>query len=225
MRAGDPVVILIPVLRRPHRVAPLLASIAAATPEPHRVLLIVEEHDTDERAAIAAARADHLVVERPQRSYARKINAGYHASSEPLLFLGADDIQPHPGWLPAAVRHLSDDVHVVGTNDLLNPRVLAGEHATHSLVTRAYCDSRGTIDERHKVLHEGYGHDYVDDEFIATAKLRGAYAHAHDSIVEHLHPWAGKAPTDGTYRIGRAKSAAGRRLFHSRSHLWSPEAA
>lgn len=221
MREGGPVAILIPVLRRPHRVAPLLESITAATPEPHRVIFIVEEHDVEERAAIDRTGAEQVVVDRPRRSYARKINAGYRASVEPLLFLGADDIKPHPGWLPAALRVMTGPVQVVGTNDLLNPRVLAGEHATHSLVSRSYCDELGTIDERGKVLHEGYGHDYVDDEFVATARHRGVYAHAHDSIVEHLHPWAGKAPSDATYRIGRAKSAAGRRLFASRQHLWA----
>ncbi len=221
MSAGDPVVILIPVLRRPHRVAPLLASIVEATPEPHRVLFIVEALDVEERAALDRACAEHVVVERQRRSYARKINAGYRSSVEPLLFLAADDLAFHLGWLPAARAKLGGPVQVVGTNDLLNPRVLAGEHATHSLVTRAYCDELGTIDEPGKVLHEGYGHDYVDDEFVATARVRGAYAHAHDSIVEHLHPWAGKAPSDSTYRIGRAKSAGGRRLFEHRQHLWA----
>lgn len=220
MSAGGPVVILIPVLRRPHRVAPLLASIAEATPESHRVLFIVELLDTEERRAIDLAGAEHVIVERPQRSYARKINAGYRSSVEPLLFLGADDIAPHPGWLSAAVAKLGGPVQVVGTNDMLNPRVIAGEHSTHSLVTRAYCDTFGTIDEPGMVLHPGYGHDYVDDEFVATAKLRGAYAHAHDSVVEHLHPWAGKAPSDATYRIGKSKSAAGQRLFNARRHLW-----
>jgi hypothetical protein len=221
MSVGDPVVILIPVLRRPHRVAPLMASIAEATPEPHRALFIVERLDTEERRAIDVAGAEHVIVERPQRTYARKINVGYRSSVEPLLFLAADDLAFRPGWLPAARVHLCGLVQVVGTNDLLNPRVLAGEHATHSLVTRAYCDEFGTIDEPGKVLHEGYGHDYVDDEFVATARSRGAWAHAGDSVVEHLHPWAGKAPSDSTYRLGRAKSAAGRRLFQARRHLWA----
>jgi glycosyltransferase involved in cell wall biosynthesis len=208
------VAILVPVLGRPGRVATLLQSIAAATPEPHRVLFIADPDDHETLEAIAATSA---AVIAPGGSYAQKINAGIAHTDEPLLFLGADDLTFHPGWLPAAAAHLTATIGVVGTNDLANPRVIAGEHATHSLVTRAYV-AQGTIDGP-GLLHEGYRHNFVDDELTATAKSRRAWAFAADSHVEHHHPDWGTADRDATYARGRATWRIDRRLWARRRRL------
>lgn len=212
------VVVIIPVLRRPHRVAPLLESLVAATPEPHRVLFVCDPDDGAERDAVDAAGAERIDV---AANYAGKINAGYRATTEPLMFLAADDVHFHPHWLERAVACLNDPaIGVVGTNDLGNPRVMAGLHATHSLVTRDYVDRFGTIDEVGKVLHESYPHEYVDTEFVETAKARCAWAFARDSIVEHLHPHWGKAPTDALYDAHPQRMQAGARIFKRRRYLW-----
>jgi hypothetical protein len=217
------VVIVVPVLRRPHRVAPLLQSIEAGTPEPHRVVFVASPDDHAEQSAITAAGASMLVLDEPPRcgDYARKINHAYRSTDEAMLFLGADDLHFHRGWLPAATARIRDGAGVVGTNDLGNSRVLRGEHATHSLVTRAYADAFGTIDETGKLLHEGYEHEYVDDELVGTAKRRGAWAFAPDSVVEHLHPHWGKAPTDALYDAQAERMRASRRLFERRRRLWT----
>jgi hypothetical protein len=157
--------------------------------------------------------------------YARKINAGYRHTSDELLFLAADDVHFHPGWLAAATARLQGTVHVVGTNDLGNPEVIAGRHATHSLVTRRYVDMLGTLDQRAQVLHEGYPHEYVDNEFVQTAIARRAFAHASDSVVEHLHPHWGKAPTDDLYDQHAERMKAGRRVFLERAALLRNETA
>lgn len=216
------VAILVPVLRRPHRVVPLLESIEATTVEPHRVLFLCTEGDVAEIAAVEAAGCDHIDIRWARGDYARKINVGYRSTTEPLLFLAADDVKFHPGWLEAACEQLTDGVGVVGTNDLGNPRVLRGVHSTHSLVTRAYVDKYGTIDERGKVLHEGYWHEYCDDEFVETSWKREAWAFAKQSVVEHLHPSWGKAPTDRLYDQNHRRMVDGKRLFLERRHLWTP---
>ena len=211
-------VILTPVLGRPHRVQPLLESIAAATPERHRVLFIADPDDRETVAAVQASGAGLLIH---GGTYPEKINAGVRATWEPLLFLGADDLHYHPGWLAAAEAHLSASVGVVGVNDLGTRRVREGRHATHFLVSRFYASARGSIDRPGHILHEGYGHQWTDDEFVATARARGAIAFATDSVVEHLHPRRGKAEDDDTYRKGRRTALADRRLFQSREHLWA----
>jgi glycosyltransferase involved in cell wall biosynthesis len=212
--------IIVPVLDRPHRVEPLLASITAATPEPHRVLFVADEDDDAELAALKAAKADVLTVGAGV-SYAAKINAGYHATTEPVFFMAADDLAFRADWYSRAASYFSDGIHVVGTNDLCNPRVMCGQHSTHTLVKRSYIEGRsGVVDEPNAVLHEGYAHDWVDDEFVQTAMARGVYAHAFDSLVEHLHPLVEKADDDDTYRRGRAHSQQGRRLFRQRRRLW-----
>jgi hypothetical protein len=109
---------------------------------------------------------------------------------------------------------------VVGTQDLCNPRVIEGEHATHFLVSRYYYEAWGTLDERPAIFHEGYPHEYVDDELIGTAKMRDAYAFADDSIVEHLHPLVGKAPSDALYEASASRMKQGRALFIKRRKLW-----
>jgi len=218
---GHEVVILVPMLGRPHRVAPLLASITAATPEPHRVLWLVTSDDTEVGDAVETVGGEPLMVPwQGGGDYARKINAGYRHTSEPLVFCAACDLEFHVGWLAAAMARLDGTVGVVGTNDLGNRRVMAGEHATHSLVTRAYADTYGTIDEPGKILHEGYRHEYVDDELVGTAKARGAWAFAADSVVEHLHPHWGKAPSDTLYEAQAGRMSASRHLYLRRRRLW-----
>lgn len=218
-----PVLVIVPVLRRPHRAVLVAESLAKATPQPHRLLFVASPGDTAEHEAVRATGADLLVIDEPPMpgDYARKVNAAYRSSTEPLLFLGADDLEFHPGWLKAAVWKLTNGIGVVGTNDLGNPRVMAGLHATHSLVTRRYADDFGTIDRPGEILHEGYHHEYVDDELVGTAKRRGAWAFAAESIVEHLHPHWAKAPTDPLYAAQAQRMRASRELFQRRRRLWT----
>lgn len=221
----DALVILVPVLRRPHRVAPLLKSIRDTTPDPYRVLFIADPGDEEELAAVKQhLRRDRVGLMVLAGNYARKINYAVSHTHEPLIFLGADDLNFYPGWLAKAVKRLTGDIGVVGTNDLCNQRVIEGRHSTHSLVARPYV-ARGTVDDPSKLLHEGYLHEFVDDEFVETAKARGAFAMALDSVVEHLHPQCGKAETDSLYDGQHARMRHGRRLYRRRRCLWmSPSA-
>lgn len=222
----EPVVILVPVLGRPHRVVPTMESVQASTPEPHRLLFVAQADDTDELAALESAGADHIVVARSRRSYAKKINDGYRASDEPLVFMAADDLAFHDGWNARAQALLKPGVDVVGTNDICNPRVMTGQHSTHTLVRRSYVEGRsGVVDTPGTVLCELYDHEFCDDEFVQTAMSRGVYAHAFDAIVEHLHPNVDKAPDDPTYQLGRRKTSSSRQTFIRRRHLWRREAA
>ena len=210
-------VVLVPVLRRPHRVHPFLASLHANTPDPVRALFICDPDDHEEQKAVRRAGADMLIV---AGNYATKINEGVRRTTEPLIFLAADDLQFHHHWLEHAKRRLTGGVHVVGTNDLCNRRVMRGEHSTHSLVTRSYT-MRGTIDDPTRLLHEGYLHEYVDDEFIGTARHRAAFASAPDSVVEHLHPQAQKAPMDDLYAQQHSRMRRSVGLYRQRRPLWT----
>jgi hypothetical protein len=216
------VVIIVPVLGRPWRVQPTVTSIADATPKPYRVLFVATSGDGEEIHALKSCDADFVEIDKPG-TYARKINLGARSSVEPLLFSAADDLHFHAGWLEAAKALLSDTVHVVGTNDLGNARTMRGEHSTHSLFTRHYIDTVGGVIDGPpgEVLHEGYPHSWVDDEFIQTAKARGVYAHAFDSHVEHLHWLWNKGEDDATYALGAKGHVPGMRLFRKRRRLWA----
>lgn len=211
-------VVLVPVLRRPHRVAPLLESLGG-----QRTLFICSPGDQAEHEAVRAAGGDMIVLDQPPThgDYARKIQAGFEATDEPLVFLGADDLHFRPNWLEEARNKLAPGIGVVGTNDLCNKRVMRGEHATHSLITRVYVTEFGTIDRPGQVLHEGYPHEFCDDELVGTAKKRNAWAFARRSIVEHHHPMNGRAPMDELYAAQGQRMKIGRRLYQRRLPLWT----
>lgn len=205
------------MLGRPHTVEPLLDSIHEATPTA-RVLFLVSPEDVEVHDAIDKADLQRLTVPWRPGDYQRKINEGYRHTDEPLLFTGACDLRFHPGWFEECAAQMVGHVGVVGTNDLCNRRTRF-HHSTHSLVTRDYADL-GTIDQPRTIYHEGYPHEFCDDELVETAKRRGAYVHARDAIVEHLHPMNGQAPMDELYAQQGERIAAGRALFRERRRLW-----
>lgn len=219
---SDAVCIIVPVLRRPQNVEPLIASVHGSTPQPFRLLFVATAGDRSEIAELERCGADWIEISEPG-SFPRKINLGYRESSEPLLFAGADDLRFHEGWLDAARARLSDEILVVGTNDLGNRRTIDGSHATHWLFARSYIAEQGGVVDQPpgRVLNEDYFHDYCDDEFISTAKSRGVFAHAPDSHVEHLHWLWGKGEKDNVHRLAMKKSMHGRRLFRQRRRLWA----
>jgi hypothetical protein len=128
--------VIVPVLRRPQNAAPFMRSLRASTGLA-TVYAVADDDDPETAEAWAAAGAQVIVGDRV--TFARKVNLGYQKTSEPWLFLTGDDVKFHPGWLDHA-QHVAGELKadVVGTNDLGNPRVLAGEHATHLLVRRSY---------------------------------------------------------------------------------------
>ncbi len=215
------VCILVPTLGRPHHIKPLLDSIYKNTTN-FSILFLTSPSDYDVEAKITECDEKFIeVATREKGDYARKINVGYKETEEPLLFLAATDLFFHEHWLDRATDKLSDKIHVVGTNDMGNGRVTSGKHSTHSLVTREYVDRFGVIDEPGKVLHEGYPHEYVDDEFVQTAQHRQAFAMALDSYVEHLHPAWGKAEWDASYLEVNQRLIGGKRLYRRRKRMWT----
>ena len=174
---------------------------------------------TDRETIEAWYEAGAQVIEHDTaHTFAEKINVGYTLTDEPWLFICGDDVRFHPGWLDHAAHVARTmDAQVVGTNDLANPRVTNGDHATHLLIARSYIDEHGASWDGPKVVcHEGYRHWFVDDELVMAAKQRGVWAMALASKVEHLHPVWGKAENDDTYRLGQVHADADGKLFKRR---------
>jgi hypothetical protein len=210
--------VVVPVLRRPQNAAPFMASLRASTGLATAYAVADDDdHETAQAWADAGARVLRFADDTGPGTFAEKVNRGYGGTDEPWLLLVGDDVRFHAGWLDHAQAIAGDRHHVVGTNDLGNPRVLAGEHATHLLVRRSYVDEQGASWDGPKVVaHEGYGHWYVDDEIVTAAKQRGVWAMALGSRVEHLHPLFGSAPDDDVYELGRSHAEADRALFERR---------
>lgn len=207
--------ILVPVLNRPHRVRPVIESAAAATPGAE-VLFIADPDDDVELEALEAEGANFIA---PGGNYASKINTAVRETDSPLLFFGADDLTFLPGWFEKAKRHLSNEIRVVGINDEVTKRSKLGHHATHFLVARDYA-LEPTIDDKRGPLFEGYGHQYVDDEFVGTARRRKVITFATEARVHHSHYFNGTGEMDATYEKGLLTKAVDRRLHKRRRLMW-----
>lgn len=216
------VAVLAPVLNRPQRAATMRESLGDTAP----VFWLVSPGDDDEIQAVHEHRrpGDEIVLvpwEPGPGDYARKINQGAKLAANDgfgWVFTGADDLTFHDGWLDAAWRvHTMNGCRVVGTNDLWNPMVRSGRHSTHTLVKLDYVMEQGASwDGPGVLLHEGYDHQCVDNELVAAAQMRGEFAFAKHSIVEHLHPFAKKAEMDSTYEKALAKGRQDIQLFRVR---------
>lgn len=218
--ATEATAVIVPVLGRPQNAQPFMASLRASGADLAKVYAVVDDHDRETADAWTAEGAEVIWFDDSDSpgTFAEKVNLGYVVTSaEPWLFLVGDDVRFHPGWLDHAQHASRDGAHVIGTNDLHNPRVTAGEHATHMLVRRNYVDERGASwDGAKSVCHEGYKHWFVDDELVTVAKQRGVWAFAKQSKVEHLHPLWGLAEDDSTYALGRESVEQDRALFEAR---------
>jgi hypothetical protein len=213
--AVDPIAVCVPVLDRPQNAEPFMRSLRASTGLA-TAYAICDEDDSATWAAWETAGA--TVLPASGKRFAAKINDAYQATTEPHLLLVGDDVRFHPGWLDhAEYASKVSGCQVVGTNDLGNPRVMRGEHATHLFITRQYIDEHGASwDGPNIVCHEGYRHWFVDDEIVTLAKTRGTFVVALGSKVEHLHPLWGKAEMDNTYRLGSHAKESDKRLFENR---------
>ena len=135
---------IVPVLGRPRNAAPFMASLKASGAPLARVYAVADADDTETAQAWRDAGAEVLTWPGPPPgTFAQKVNLGYRATGEPWLLLAGDDVKFHPGWLDQAQHAARDGADVVGTNDLHNPRVTAGEHSPHPMVRRAYIDEQG----------------------------------------------------------------------------------
>jgi hypothetical protein len=221
--ATDEVAVIVPVMKRPWQAAPFMASLKASTGLAHAYAIADED---DERTIAAWRQAGASVIIRPGSAgtFAEKVNYGYGATSERWIFIVGDDARFQGDWLDQAqhtARLTGNVAKVIGTNDLGNPRVISGEHATHLLIDRDYIDEYGASwDGPGVVAHEGYRHWFVDDEIVYKSKQRGVWAMSTQSIVPHLHPMWGKAANDEVYELGQSHAEADAKTFEARCEAY-----
>lgn len=217
------VLVVCPVLGRPHRIVPFLQSLEASQREVLLgVMFVVSHSDRAERRMLERVQAPHCVVpwEPDRGDFARKTNWGMQSSEYEWLFSAGDDLAFGHGWADEALAVAEKTgKRFIATNDLHNPLVKRGQHATHPLVHRSYVEL-GTIDEPGKLYHEGYDHQCVDVEATETAMMRREFAFAARSRVEHLHFLWRKSERDPTYDKAMRHGHDDKRLLQQRRHLW-----
>lgn len=211
------IAVIVPVLRRPHRIVDLLNSfyLSGHTGRAN-IYFVADDDDEEELAELRRVNANMIINNSLWRTFAVKCNLGYRETDEPwLLFIG-DDVEFHHGWLDAAFAN-DDGSAFISTNDMFNRGVLAGLHATHPIIRRDWLDEHGASwDGPGTVCHTGYRHWYVDNEWTAVARAANQFRYAPECVIEHLHPLAGKAPTDDVYRLGQDHTIGDRQLYLDR---------
>jgi glycosyltransferase involved in cell wall biosynthesis len=216
--------VIVPSYGRPERLAAVVANIREATACDHEVLIVAEPEDRATRDAAEGLDAA-VILNCRTANYAGAVNTAAILARGEYLFAGSDDLRFHPGWDAAVLGVMTGKVRVGGTNDLLNPYVAEGRHATHYLVDRRYvADPGGVWDEPPGlVLKEAYSHQFTDCEFIGCAKARGVFAPCLASVAEHLHYQGGRSQWDATYARGQARIREDEALFRSREPMWADE--
>jgi len=179
--------------------------------------------ETDDTATIEMVKSlgQMLVINHRSGTYAGAINSAWEELQSDYFYTGADDLDFKSGWLEEALKCMDEGHRVIGTQDLHNPEVLAGEHATHYLVAGSYIkEYTGTIDQSYPVEYE-YDHNWTDREFIGTAKFRGEFKMCNASVVEHMHFTFGLSHMDATYEKGRKKLSDDQRIYEGRRSMWN----
>jgi hypothetical protein len=236
--ATEEVAVIVPVALRDNAL-PFLDSLARSLSQEQRgrvtvyVMTDAEDYTTQEAwmkwngipYPVQQVDAHHYL--RTVGSFAEKVNRGYEISDEEWLFVVGDDVKFHPGWLDQAmeVARKWPGRHVIGTNDLGNQMVMAGEHATHLFIRRSYVANTGASwDGPGIVCHEGYRHWFVDNEIVEAAKQVDAWAPCLLSHVEHMHPLWGKGQQDEVYQLGQGAEDTDRELWLRRYNYYrNPE--
>lgn len=223
------VTIVIPVLDRVHTLEPVVKSINENTENPY-IIFVRSPGRKEVQAELQRIFEKYDNTEYRKRDvspnvgdYASKINLALNLVFTEWLFCGADDLKFYPNWFENAMKVAHEGIYVIGTQDLGNPRVKRGTHSTHTLVHTQYARDEGCTADGlpGQVLCPRYWHEYCDDELVGVAKKRGIWAFAHDSVVEHLHPHWGKAPTDPSYDQQQIRLNFSKSLYLSRQKLWT----
>lgn len=216
-----PIEILIPTYGRAERLKKVWENCSWNSHTDLTITFVVESDDYPSIEAVKRNGLDY-VINQGSKNYAGAINTAYKMSQSEFLFCGSDDLNFHDGWDLELTKVIDEWFDVYGTNDLFNPYVLAGAHATHYLVRRRYLDEIGGVIDRgpQSFLNDDYDHNFTDTEFVWTAKARTKFRPVLSSVVEHNHWGAQKASQDATYLKGMQKIQLDRDLYLSRRQLW-----
>jgi hypothetical protein len=211
--------VIVPVMKRPQNAVLFMRSLRRTDAAPRTVYAVCDEEDEQTIAAWAQEGAV-IVISRYGSSFPRKAQYAYEEMAPTTwVFLCGDDVSPKDGWWREAMKvaEMEPDACLISTNDLHNPFVTAGIHATHPIIKTSWIDECGASwDGPGSIAHMGYHHAYVDNEWTEKAKMDDVFAPALASIVEHRHPTWGTAPWDDTYGRGIEKYAEDGLLFETR---------
>jgi len=213
--------IIVPVIRRPAAAPRFMASLAASSVEVP-VYAITDQADSSTRRAWLHAGATVMTSTRGH-TFPQKAQFAYEHTTEPWLLLIGDDVDFKEGWFDhAAVWMHNRRVCLIATNDMHNPFVLGGTHATHPIIRRSWINDAGASwDGPGFVAHLGYTHACVDSEWSARAWEDDVFQFVEGCKIEHLHPTWGTGRRDPVYELGMKHYHQDHELFRTRQEKYA----
>jgi hypothetical protein len=226
--------IIVPVHHRPQAAPPFMASLIPTIPTDGSVKIFAVASPGDPATVDAWRQAGPVHTWTMKfEPFPAKVQAVYDELlitddvPEWYLLIG-DDVHFHRGWYFAFLEAAKDpDAGLISSNDMGNPYVLAGTHATHPFISTKYVEEQGASwDGPGHICHTGYRHWWVDEEWSVKAIHDGVFRYAPDCKIEHLHPTWGKGQQDETYLIGRQHGMDDADLYqrrheHAKSQGWA----
>jgi hypothetical protein len=215
---SDCLAIIVPVMKRPQNAHPFMASLRMSMSEPRTVYAICDSGDDPTLGAWAGEGAVTLLC--PNGStFPIKAQYGYEQTRSEWIMLVGDDVRFARGWWTEVMKVacFNPEAQLIATNDMHNPFVTAGVHATHPVIKRSWVDESGASwDGPGHIVHTGYNHAYCDDEWSMKAKMEGVFAPALEARVDHLHPTWQQGPWDDVYALGIDQYGQDGQLYEER---------
>lgn len=197
--------VLCPSRSRPGAAREVVASFEDTRADPGSRIVFVVDADDPTRGHYPNA---HLVTPRGDMGGALR-----QAAADPALLADAtsigvvgDDCRFRtPGWDRTLDGWLVDNPGVAWPDDGWDHPWSSQEKAAHWWLSRAVVDAMGVAPPTH--------HLFMDDYWAQLGLAAECARYFPDVVVEHLHPMAGKAPNDATYRRHRRFVAQDRAWF------------
>lgn len=198
MTAVD-LVMIVPSRGRPANVRALRDAWRATATARSAFVVLVDGDDPcrDEYVADAEGETIHgavLVSEGERMRIGPLLNSAaprIAADCRAVGFLGDDHRPRTSGWDTAMVIALERiGWGIVYGDDLIQ----------HEALPTAFAMSSSIVTALGRMVPEGLQHLYIDDATLALGRALGRIRYLPDIVVEHLHPIAGTAEWDETYR-------------------------
>jgi len=190
-------VILVPSRQRPKNIEDLLFSLQETETSSDLVVILDDDDETRDQYVELGCRI--MIIAKQGKGMARPLNyAANYLKDEyrHFAFIG-DDHRPRTEYWDQKLIHALDEV---GTGIAYGDDLLQGEN-----LPTAVAMSGDIVRALGGMVPQGFIHLYLDNFWMQLGKDLKSFIYLPEVIIEHLHPIAGKAEWDESYRAVNAE--------------------
>jgi hypothetical protein len=206
--------IIVPSRHRPHNIKELQQSLID-THTMSRLFVVIDEDDEtlDQYLSLENNFTEVLTFERGRKGMADPLNNAARQLVtderwEYFIFVG-DDHRPRTfQW---------DKVWRTNLDDLVTGLVYGDDLFQREQLPTAIGMTRNIVEELNGMIPEGFAHLYLDNFWLRLGQDLNAIRYLPETVIEHLHPIAGKGDWDAGYQeVNSAEiNNADSQMFHT----------